>query len=284
MNLEKWVMFKYHHDQAAGLRQIMLSGKPRAISILSASEKHNQSRLLTNLASSINRYGSHVLIVHACNEASQTSYAVDSIPALLDVAKGKTRLLNAIKSSDDGFAVAKLTHQDQLDAPLDLYEIQQLGFVFEELMQEFDFVLVDAALNQQDLLPLPILHDCEILIELSRHPQSIKQAYSLIKRICNKIGTRSFSIVVDDATDDQAEHIYNNIAAVAWQHLKVQLSFFGAIPTDLHLTRAAMLGRSVIDAFPTAMSAAAFQKIAQRLDYKVDLEEDAHHLQHASII
>lgn len=277
-------MFNYHPDQADGLRRIMGTGQPRVVSILSASDNQNQSRLLSNLAASINAYGKTVIIVHACNQAAQASYHVESIPALLDVATEGTLLVNAIKMSDQGFAVAKLTHEDHTNIVFDAYESQQLEFVFEELMHEYDVVLVDASINEHHLLPLPSLNENEILIELSREQDSIQQAYSLMKRICTQIGSRSFSIVVDDATDTQAKAIFNNISKVAWRYLNIQLSFFGAIPTDIHLTRAAMLGRSVIDAFPTAIATTAFQKIAQRLDYTIELDDEDSSSEHASFI
>ena len=50
--------------------------------------------------------------------------------------------------------------------------------------------------------------------------------------------------------------------------MQIELEFFGAIPKDDHLTKAAKLGRSVIDAFPLAAASKAFKQIAQRLDYK----------------
>ncbi len=275
-------MLEFHKDQAHGLRRIMGTATPRTVSILSASANQNPSRLLTNLGSSMNAFGSNVIVVHASNQTTNTSYSVANIPALFDVATGKTRLLNAVKMADEGFAVAKLTHDSQHN--MQAFERQQLDFIFEELSQEFDVVLVDAALNDQYRLPLPVLNENEIVIELSRHPDSIKDAYGLIKRICAQIGRRSFSIVVDDATEAQATKVFNNIAAVAWRYLKIKLSFFGAIPTDAHLTQAAMLGRSVVDAFPTAMASSAIQKIAQRLDNTIAVNSNQSTLQHASII
>jgi flagellar biosynthesis protein FlhG len=52
--------------------------------------------------------------------------------------------------------------------------------------------------------------------------------------------------------------------------MQIELEFFGSIPADDHLSRAAKLGRSVIDAFPLASASTAFKQIAQRLDYKHD--------------
>jgi flagellar biosynthesis protein FlhG len=161
-----------------------------------------------------------------------------------------------------------LKHPFQQETILDAFENQQLGFIFEELMHQFDVVFVNATLDQQNLLPLSVLNESEILIQLSRDPASIKHAYGLIKRICSQIGSRGFSIVVDNATEDQAEAIFNNIAEVAWRFMKIQLSFFGAIPNDEHLLRAAYLGRPVVDAFPMANASTAFHKIAEKMHKK----------------
>ena len=50
--------------------------------------------------------------------------------------------------------------------------------------------------------------------------------------------------------------------------MQIELEFFGAIPADIHLSRAAKLGRPVIDAFPLTPASNAFNLIAQRLNSK----------------
>jgi len=128
--------------------------------------------------------------------------------------------------------------------------------------------LVDTALDKDNHLPLTILNQHEILIKLSCDADSIQQAYALIKRVYSNLGRRSFGIIVSDATDKQAAKAFRNISQVAKNHLQVELEFFGAIPSDEHLGRAAKLGRAVIDAFPLTNAAKAFKNLAQRLNYQ----------------
>jgi flagellar biosynthesis protein FlhG len=73
---------------------------------------------------------------------------------------------------------------------------------------------------------------------------------------------------VDDANDAQAEVVFKNIAQVAKRFMQIELEFFGAIPADVHLGKAAKLGRPVIDAFPLTPASNAFKQIAQRLNSK----------------
>jgi flagellar biosynthesis protein FlhG len=142
--------------------------------------------------------------------------------------------------------------------------------IFNKLAQQYEIVLVDATLNKENLLPLKILNEGEMIIQLTRQPESIKNAYTLIKKICSELGRRPFGIIVDNATDVQAQIVFRNISNVARRFMQIELEFFGAIPSDEHLNRATKLGRSVIDAFPMATASTAFKKIAQRIDFKHD--------------
>lgn len=263
-------MSSFQNDQAAGLRRIMAAPKPRIVSILSASSSQNQPHMMTNLAASIMGYGSDVLIVHASHESRESSYEVEKSPTLLDVAHAKISIQNAVKASKHGYSVAKLMPRNILSNPTDDNTSRKLNQIFNQLAREYEIVLVDATLNEQNMLPLPILNESEIIIQLTRKPESITQAYTLIKQICGELGRRSFGIIVGDATEAQAQVVFRNISQVAKRFMQIELEFIGAIPTDDHLSRASKLGRSVIDAFPLANASTALKQIAQRLDFKHD--------------
>jgi flagellar biosynthesis protein FlhG len=256
------------NDQAAGLRRIMAAPKPRVVSILSTSPSRDQARLMANLATPIAAEGNDVLILHASHESSESIYEIAKLPALLDVINEKSLLQSAIKNSGSGFSVAKLMSSHQLTTPLDSVLSNQLNKIFIGLSQQYEIVLVDAALNSNDVLPLQALNEGEIIIKLTRHSESIKESYALIKKIYNQLGSRPFGIIVDNASEVQAEAVFSNISDVARRFMRIELEYFGSIPLDIHLTRAAKLGRSVLDAFPLASASTAFKQIAQRLDGK----------------
>ena len=246
-------MSKLHHDQAAGLRRIMAAPKPRVVSIISAATSQDHPRMMTNLAASIFEKG---------------KYGLEKSPSFFDVANEGISLSDAIISTSFGFNVGKLMHKNQFNILLDTFESNQTNQLFDELAQQYEIVLVDATLNKDNLLPLKILNNGEIIIQLTRQPESITTAYTLIKQICSELGRRPFGIIVDNATDSQAQIVFRNISEVARRFMQIELEFFGSIPSDDHLNRAAKLGRSVIDAFPMSNSSNAFKEIAQRLDFK----------------
>ncbi|MDO9150429.1 MAG: MotR [Methylotenera sp.] len=260
-------MVSFKNDQAAGLRRIMAAPKPRVVSIISASAT-DQSRMMINLAASIRAQGNDVLIVHASSGTREASYEVDKTPTLFEVAKTSASFSVAIKTTKQELTVAKLLPKNQVSTPLNNDAGQVLNQLFDELVLQYEIVLVDATLNSDDLLPLKTLNDSDILIQLTRDPESIKDAYTLIKRICSQLGRRSFGIIVDDANDAQAEVVFKNISQVAKRFMQIELEFFGAIPADVHLGKAAKLGRPIIDAFPLTPASNAFKQIAQRLNSK----------------
>jgi flagellar biosynthesis protein FlhG len=263
-------MSNFQNDQAAGLRRIMAAPKPRVVSIISAASTPDQPRMMTNLAASIYGQGSEVLVVHASQDSRESKYGTDMLPSLFDVAIEAYALAEAISGSNHGFYVSKLMQKNQFDISLDSDESYQVNKIFNELAHQYEIVLVDATLNKENLLPLKILNEGEMIIQLTRQPESIKNAYTLIKKICSELGRRPFGIIVDNATDAQAQIVFRNISQVARRFMQIELEFFGAIPSDDHLNRAAKLGRSVVDAFPMASASTAFKQIAQRIDFKHD--------------
>lgn len=261
-------MLNIQHDQAAGLRRIMAAPAPRIISIISAAATHDKSRLMTNLAASISDQGNRTLVVHASKESSESFYGINTLPTLLDTGHKRIPLIKAMHLSQHGFTIAKMMQKSQLDQMLNHKSSEYLTALFNKLAQQYDILLVDASLNKAHLLPISLFNDGEIIIQLTREPESIKDAYAMIKNIYSQIGRRQFGIIVDNASEQQARVVFNNISMVSKRYMRVELEFFGAIPKDDHLSKATQLGRSVIEAFPLAMASNAFKKMARKLDDK----------------
>jgi flagellar biosynthesis protein FlhG len=274
-------MSKLIQDQAAGLRRIMATPAPRVISIISAAATHDKSRLMTNLAASISDQGNKTLIIHASKESSESFYGINTLPTLVDVVNKRFALPKAIHLSQYGFSVAKLMQRSHLGYVLDQPSHDLLSALFQKIANQYEMLLVDASLNQQHLLPLNQLNQGEIIFQLTRQAESIKDAYSLIKRMYHQLGRRSFGIIVDDATEKQAQTVFNNIASVSKRYLMVELEYFGAIPNDDYISKATQLGRSVVEAFPLATASTAFKKMALKLDYK---QASTHNFNEAALI
>jgi len=146
----------------------------------------------------------------------------------------------------------------------DADQLRRLSNAFGVLAAQSDVLVVDAELDEGDNFTIPGMARGDIFIQVAPGAASIKEAYSLIKRLNTQLGRRPFGILVTGADEREAEVVYQNMAHVASRYLAVQLHSVGSIPSDENTTRAARLGRAVIDAFPMAGASVAFRRLAER--------------------
>jgi flagellar biosynthesis protein FlhG len=257
----------FDFDQAEGLRRMLAGPRPRVISFFTATAAEERSHLLINLATSLTKAGKDVLVVDARSSLRGVSsrLGVTSGATLSAVARQEYALDQAVKQAPQGFGVVTLT-RGQLRAPeVAPDETRRMGKVLDILVKQSGIVMLDSELTSDDRLPMPIMAHSEIVVQVGNHADSIKAAYCLIKHLNSELGPRAFGILVTGASEIEAKVIYENMAQAAKRYLAVQLNSLGSVPNDEHLTRAARLGRAVVDAFPLAGASVAFRRLAGRL-------------------
>ncbi|MDB5765051.1 MAG: fleN [Herminiimonas sp.] len=221
--------------------------------------------MLINLGASLARAGNAVLLLDACS-ASRGIVARMNISdgaTLLQAARRERALSDVVRAMPQGFGVATLM-RGPLNAAMPDAERARLAAAFGALAKASDVVVIDAELSPDDSFPLPAMAEGEIVVQVSAGAASIKSAYSIIKRLNARLGRRPFSILVTGASDQHAQMVFQNMAQAASRYLALELNSIGSVPADEHLTRAARLGRTVIDAFPLAGASVAFRHLAGR--------------------
>jgi flagellar biosynthesis protein FlhG len=257
-------LYANHDDQADGLRRIMAGPQPRVFSVLLASSGFDKSRMLINLAVSLQRQGSEVLVINADSRQSMQAYGASSFDTLSAVAVDQASLKEAVRTAGQGFSVAQLMTVKQLRSGLMPDVNQALNNLLANLANRFDVLLVDAELTGEDILPLAMLN------EGNNHPDTIKQAYCLIKQVYNQLGCRSFGVLITDVHATEAERLFNHLSQVARRYLSVRLDYMGSIPPDEYFKQASKLGRPVVEVFPRALASTAFKDLAKRFDFGRD--------------
>lgn len=260
-------MASFDFDQAEGLRRLLAGPKPRVFTFLSAAAGEEKGAMLVNLAASLAQAGRDVLLVDAMLDSEGIASRLDALrgATLTQVARQERRLDDAIVAMPQGFAVAALKRGPQRSAVRDPDLADRLDAAFGTLATRADIVVVDAEMDRDDALAIPALNETEIVIQVANNPDSIKTAYTLIKRLNGKLGRRPFSILVTGATDKEAQLVYENMAKAANRYLAVKLNSMGSVPADEYLKRAMHLGRAVVDAFPLAGASVAFRRLAGRV-------------------
>lgn len=245
----------------------MLAGnKSRIYTFLSATSGEEKDAMLVNLSASLVQTGSDVLLLDACLASQGIASRLDAAAGatLQQVASQERALDEIVQPMPQGFGLATLMRGAQRFSAMEAQQTQRLSNVFDLLAGQTDIVVVDAELGKEDLFPLPALASSEIVVQVSTSPESITTAYSIIKRLNGELGRRPCGVLVTGASEKEAQVVYQNMAKVASRYLAVKLSSMGSVPADEHLTRAARLGRAVVDAFPLAGASVAFRRLAGR--------------------
>jgi len=183
---------------------------------------------------------------------------------------------------------------ENLDAiVLDHHEQQRLESALNEVGSSVDVVLVDAAMpvmrkveaqaesnSAQVPCSMNFLADCgdfytvssslargaALLVVVDATASGITESYSLIKRLALDNARLQFEIVVNKVADDRvAKTVFENMEMLARRNLAARLDYLGCVPQDDRLMRAMQLGKSVVEAFPSAVSADAYMDLANKL-------------------
>jgi flagellar biosynthesis protein FlhG len=254
-------------DQAEGLRRMLELPKLRVLTFMSALPAEERNGTLINLSATFARSGKNTLMVDAKSTSSTLSAWLNlkSDQTLLEVARHQRTMDAVIKEVSPGLSVTKVANIIPKSLGLPQSGYRELSKVFDLAANRSDMVVVDCELNSDDSFILSSFDDSEMLIQVSTDPATITNAYGLIKRLNNRLGRRTYNIVVSGATEEQAQRVFSNLSLTARRYLAVELNFVGYVPDDMYLKRATELGRAVIDAFPLSKAANAFVRMADKL-------------------
>ena len=256
-------------DQAEGLRRMLYGARPRFVTFLSALPSDEKNATLVNLSAGLSRLGHDAVLLDAReNGASVARWLEKQIETtLIDVVQQKRLLQQATMATAQGFKLASICRYQNTTAnfPATPAVLTKLNKVVEKLGHSVDVVLVDGELSELDRLEASALEEGEIVILVTNQTESIKNAYSLIKRAQSKFGRRGYGLLVTGVNEFEAHRVYDAVSKAAGNFLSVPIHFFGYVPQDDYLRRATRSGRSVMDVFPGAGASMAFSRLAQNM-------------------
>lgn len=263
-------------DQAEGLRRLLVSNRIRVITVAAGKPGVGCTSATINLAAALARSGKDVLVL---DENSAPNNLLDQLGLsarfdLLDVAQAKCGLNDAMLPGK-GYAVLHTARAMHALPKMTNIELQRLGQALANLNTAVDVMLVDAAipglsrvkgLSAHGAVSSSLATGTSMLVVADATASGITASYTLIKRMALENARLRFEIVVNKAgNNEEAKNVFDNMAKVARHYLSARLEYLGYIPADSKLSRAAQLGRPVVEAFPDACSARAYLALAQKL-------------------
>ena len=256
-------------DQAEGLRRLLAQDTVRVVTLTSGRTGVGKTNIVVNLAAALAKRGRRVLVLdeQQGKGSMETLLGLTARYDLMHVIRREKTLDEVMLRGPEGVDIVSAGNGLRVLGELGQEDQDSLVQSFRQLSKMVDVVLVDAIAGvASNVLPLSLASQ-EIVIVVSQHPSSIKDAYALIKVLNQNFAMHRFHILASKVRNEQeARALYNNMAEVAVRFLDVSLDFMGYVPFDEKLRQAARICRPVVDAFPAAESARALRDLAETLE------------------
>jgi flagellar biosynthesis protein FlhG len=183
---------------------------------------------------------------------------------LEDVINGNSSLREIIVKAPSGIDFIPGATGTSAMASLSPCEHAGLIDSFNELTNEYDYLLVDTAAGLSDAVLSFMRSSQEIIVVICDEPTSITDAYALIKVMHKKYRVNRFNIVTNFVQSaEEGKSLFNKLFRVSDKFLNVSLNYIGAIPFDKKLQQGIKLQAPVVSRYPNACSTKAFIKLAE---------------------
>ena len=249
-------MDKHVLDQAEGLRRLLAREAPRLVALVGGDEQAGTSSAVINLAAALARQGKDVLVIdeHCDAKSLAQTVGVETPRTIADVAAGVPL---------DDVAARYYERVRVLAAPASAMVGVRPRELLAALNDGVDVVLIDARLDADGALSPLAMQAHDVVVVMRASAQSITGAYACVKRLHFAHAIHQFRVLINGVTSaSDAYSVYQNLTAVGSRYLAVSFSPAGAVSLDVRLARAALLGRSVVEAFPAAPATLDFRRIA----------------------
>jgi len=150
-----------------------------------------------------------------------------------------------------------------------LSPIQHAGIIdaFNELTDEFDYMIIDTAAGISDTVLSFTRSSQEVIIVICDQPTSLTDSYALIKVMSQRFGWSHFHVLANMVHSGQeGREVFNRLYHVAEQFLEVHLNYLGMVPFDDLVHQAVKKQQAVLMAYPDCQASKAFQQLAVVVD------------------
>lgn len=264
-------------DQAEQLRKLVgKQARPqqaaRVITVTSGKGGVGKSSIAVNLAILIKRLGKRVIILDA-------DFGLANIEVMLGVRpqynladlmfRGKTLSEIITKGPEDiGFISGGSGIQEL--ARMTKEQVMYLTQKLVELDSMADVIVVDTGAGIADNVLEFVTACSEVLLVATPEPTSITDAYALLKALNRRAGfSREHTSIkmISNRVGSEAEgkNLYEKMSIVVDKFLNIQPEFMGIIPQDDLISKAVMLQKPIVLAYPNSPAAKALQTIAAKL-------------------
>ena len=241
---------------------------PRVITITSGKGGVGKTNIVANLGFNLCRLGQKVLILDADLGLGNLDVLLGLTPEynLSHVIRGEKKLSEIIVPGPGRLQILPAASGIQEMTDLTAEEHHLVFRQLEELIFNFDILLIDTAAGiSANVLYFNINAD-EIVVVATPEPTSITDAYALMKVLTVKYETDHFKVVVNSAASEQeAEEVFHQLNMVANRFLHISLDYYGAILLDENVKKGVRQQKVVSDSSPSAKASRNFAALARKI-------------------
>lgn len=265
------------NDQATALRELvskkdsaaMKVAGMRSVAILSGKGGVGKSNVAVNLALALAETDLRVAVLDADLGLANIDILFGVVPKfnLGHVLKGKKELAEILfKVSENVFIIpggAGLQELADLDEQRQQWIIERLGF----LENEIDLLILDTSAGiHKNVLSFATSADMSLLLT-TPEPTAIRDAYSVLKSLCQATGGQiDVALIVNMAADEkEASLVADRIASAAEQFLNYKVQYLGCVLWDQKLREAVKNRKPLLLSGEDSASATCFRTLAGRM-------------------
>lgn len=243
--------------------------KTKTISITSGKGGVGKTMLLSNIALALSQKGKRVLIFDGDLGMANVDILFNVRPtgSILDVIRGEQELRDIVTPLDEnislipgGSGVVELNRLNAFERRALLESVSQLEY-------QYDYLLIDTAPGIADNVLFLNAAAQMINVVITPEPSSLADAYALIKVMNKEFRENRFSVIVNQAKDERdGLNLFNRFNEVVNRFLYVGLDYWGTVPFDQTIKRAALSQRLILRHYPDCLAAHSLRSICAKLE------------------
>jgi flagellar biosynthesis protein FlhG len=265
-------------DQAAALREIVQNrrfmgsflpeGHCQLIAITSGKGGVGKTSVVVNLAIALRRAGRKVAIFDADFGLANVDVFLGLAPHyhLGHVIEGAMPLKAIIVEGPEGIHLIPASSGIQELADLSEKKRALVLAQLEELVNSYDFVLIDTAAGISSNVISLLTASRKVIVVSAPEPAAIVDAYALIKVLFKRNQEKEVLLLVNSATTRrEADKVFNQLARVVESFLGRKIRLLGFIPRDERLQQAVRQQIPLLISHPNTQVSRCFVEIADTL-------------------
>lgn len=254
-------------DQAADLRRLVAQKEPssRIIAVTSGKGGVGKTNLAVNLALALCQMDYRVVLIDVDLGLANVDIVLGITLKynLGHVINGEKTLRDIIVEGPLGLKIISGGSGITELANLNGYRLEAFVASFEQLNQEFDFVILDTGAGVHRSVISFVLAATDVIVVTTPEPTAITDAYGLLKIIHQRAPHSRVRLVVNMAKSPaEAEMVAARLNSVLREFVQWEVDYTGYILTESQVARAIAEQQPFLLSFPSSMASRSVKRIA----------------------